>query len=57
VKTFALDSPDQIIDELTYVNYRANRGYSPEITPERWEKVYGPKVYRMEQRFQMEVRS
>lgn len=41
----------QIIDTLTYISYAHNRMLSPEISPERWEKVYGPTA-EMEQRFQ-----
>lgn len=41
-----------VIDELIYRNYAANRQYSPEITPERWAKVYGENTPAMEARFQ-----
>jgi hypothetical protein len=44
----------ELKDYLTYVNYRANRGYTPEVTPEQWEKVYGQSVYAMEEKYQAE---
>jgi len=44
----------QIIADLTYANYRHNRTISPEVTPERWVKVYGPKTMEMEKRYQEE---
>jgi hypothetical protein len=43
----------QIIDELTYINYKANRERRPDITPEKWAKIY-PNVKLMEIRFQYE---
>jgi len=56
MKTFTLDSPTEIIDELTYVNYRHNRRISPHVKAEDWRKVYGLAADRMEVRFQMEAR-
>lgn len=44
--------PKSLIDELTYANYAHNRHASPEITPERWKKVYGNVVDRFEKIFQ-----
>ena len=44
-----------VLDELTYINYKSNRGYKPDITPERWEKVYGPQTQEMERRYQREI--
>ena len=46
--------PIEIVDELTYRSYAFNRQRSPEITPERWEKVFGPSAARMEEKFQNE---
>lgn len=43
-----------LIDYLTYCSYRANRGYSPEITPEQWETIYGPCTKGMEERLRAE---
>jgi hypothetical protein len=43
-----------MVSELTYMNYAHNRNISPEITPERWEKVYGPRTPEMELRYQNE---
>lgn len=48
-------TPAALIDELTYINYRANRGYSPHITPESWKKLYGPATDAMEARYQAEL--
>ncbi len=42
-----------LIDNLTYSSYKANRGYSPETTPEEWARIYGD-VATMEERFQRE---
>lgn len=44
----------QIVDFLTYSNYAHNRRLCPEVTPARWEKVYGPSVWEMEEQFQAE---
>lgn len=43
-----------VVDELIFINYAANRDCSPEVTPERWKKVYGPSVDEMEARYQAE---
>lgn len=46
---------DELIDELTYINYAHNRDLAPGITPERWKKVYGAEaVEKMEARLQAE---
>lgn len=50
-----IDSLLGIVDELTYINYRHNRNLSPHITPERWEKSYGPQAKAMEERYQQEI--
>ena len=47
----------EMIDHLTYANYKHNRKLSPEITPEQWAKYGGfPKgsVEKMEVKFQKE---
>ena len=44
-----------IICELTYINYKHNRELSPEISPERWEKVYGESTPSMERRYTDEL--
>jgi len=44
-----------IIDELTYINYKHNRQLSPEVTPERWVKVYGDNTLEMEKRLREET--
>ncbi len=44
-----------IIDELTYRSYRHNRRLQPEISPERWKKLFGhDAVEAMEERLQAE---
>lgn len=46
---------EQIIKSLSFSNYAANRLRSPEITPERWGKIYGEKqVKAFEAAFQAE---
>lgn len=44
-----------IVSDLTYINYRHNRQISPHVTPERWEKVYGPSTKMMEFQYQREL--
>lgn len=55
MKLSEVDGIIDLVDELTYINYRYNREISPHITPERWEKSYGPQVRQMEERFQREI--
>lgn len=43
-----------LVDELTYSCYVYNRRRSPDITPERWKKVFGAQAETMEMCFQME---
>jgi hypothetical protein len=50
----ALANTATLIDYLTYCNYRFNRKRSPQISVERWEKIYGPSTKEMESRFQRE---
>ncbi len=44
----------ELVDSLIYSNYAHNRGLSPHISVERWEKVYGPNTPAMEARYQAE---
>jgi len=44
-----------LVTELTYRHYVANRGYAPHITPERWQRIYGPAVWSMEARYAAEM--
>ena len=45
----------KLISELTYVSYATQRDLAPEISPERWGKIYGPEsVEQMEERYQAE---
>lgn len=50
-------SPASIVDELTYSNYAFNRRRSPQITPERWARVFGAQSAALEARFQAEIRN
>lgn len=43
-----------VLDNLTYASYRSNRLDNPEVTVERWTKLYGSDTPRMEERFQAE---
>lgn len=47
-------NPLEIIDRLTYISYATNRDAAPHITPNSWEKVYGPEVDSMEAQYQAE---
>ena len=42
---------NQLIDELTYLNYRFNRENAPQVTPLEWAAIYHD-AERMERRFQ-----
>ena len=44
----------EFLDELTYANYKHNRGRAPDITPERWKTTYA-NVDAMEARYQRET--
>ena len=44
-------TPTQVVDYLTYANYAHNRRLSPEISPERWAKIY-PDAAKLEAKFQ-----
>ena len=52
-QTYAMTLPE-LMDELTYANYKHNRGRAPEIPPERWKKIYA-NVDAMEARYQRET--
>ena len=42
-------TPADIVDYLTYSSYAHNRRISPEVTPERWARIFGAEaVARME---------
>lgn len=46
---------DNLIDYLTYCNYRYNRDISPHITPEQWKTVFPSDVVdAMEKKYQEE---
>ena len=44
-------TPTQVVDFLTYANYAHNRSLSPEISPERWAKIYSD-ASKLEAKFQ-----
>ncbi len=44
----------ELLDELTYANYKFNRQRSPDITPEQWSKIYR-NVGALEARFQADL--
>jgi len=46
--------PDDVVDYLTYINYAFNREITPDVSPERWANIYGPKAEAMERRYQKE---
>lgn len=47
------DHIDALIDRLTFINYACNRDAAPEITPERWARIY-PNVEALEAKYQAE---
>lgn len=40
-----------VLSELTYISYASNRDRSPEVTPERWARIY-PYADILEARYQ-----
>lgn len=48
-------TPQNLIDELTYRCYRYNRLQSPDITPIRWQRIFGTATVQLEQRYQEEA--
>lgn len=47
------DEAQQIVDELTYVNYACNRDAAPEVPAERWVRMF-PNGAVLEARYQAE---
>jgi hypothetical protein len=45
--------PNDLIDELTFRSYAHNRGLAPDVSPERWAKIF-PNGPAMEARLQRE---
>ena len=43
------------VDRLNYASYAHNRRVFPNVSPERWEKVFGPQVKEMEKKFQAQL--
>lgn len=47
---------EDLILNLTYINYAHNRTISPDVTPERWGRIYGVQaVEEMEERYQRDL--
>lgn len=47
-----INSEVDLTSELLYQSYAANRQYSPEVSPERWQLIYGPQAAEFEARLQ-----
>lgn len=45
------NSPQELVEELTYRSYAHNRNLAPHIKPETWVKAYGDSVPEMEARY------
>jgi hypothetical protein len=41
----------EAVDELTYRNYKFNRDISPDVSADRWKKIYGAQSGPMEARY------
>jgi len=50
-----IGTPQQLIDELTYANYKYNRQCAPTMTG--WETIFGAKTPLMEARYQAELKT
>ena len=48
--------PEEAVDSASYASYAYNRRWSPEITPERWARVF-PNAAALETRYQKEAAS
>ena len=48
-----IDTPQQFVEELSYRAYVYNRQHTPEITPERWGRLF-PHWEGLEARYQRE---
>ena len=40
-----------VVDQLVYLNYAHNRDLAPEVSPERWARIY-PNAAALEARYQ-----
>ena len=47
----------ELLNEVNYSSYSAQRQYSPEISPERWKLIFGSSVDEMEKRYQESLAS
>lgn len=45
----------EIVDELTYRNYKFNRDLSPDVEPARWKALYGKQSNALEARYMHEL--
>jgi hypothetical protein len=52
-----MKSYTQVIDDLTYINYKVQREDNPKVDPKKWELVYGKKTAQaMEKKYQAELK-
>lgn len=47
-----LSTVDEVMDELNYRSYEAQRRRSPDVSPDRWVELYGEAVWDFERRYQ-----
>ena len=47
-----VNNPKEAIGLFTFASYVHNRKISPEVSPEQWEKIYGPTTLAMEAKYQ-----
>ena len=45
----------ELVDDLKFQNYKANRQYSPNISVERWAAIFGADAIDLESRYQAEA--
>lgn len=52
--TAGVTAAKPILDELIYDSYAHNRKSAPQVSPERWARIF-PNVVEMEVRYQKEI--
>ena len=55
ISDFDQETIRPVMDKLIYKSYCYNRRRSPEITPDKWVKVFGFDTYLMELKYQQEA--
>jgi hypothetical protein len=45
----------ELVVDLIYLSYFHNRKLTPDVTPEQWASIFGPRVKDLEDRFQAEL--